>query len=159
MYSPTQQSVFPQSAPNLRDKTKCCSLPQFEIISPVWSCGYQSTLSANYHSGSRLIDFNTCQRSLAGDCSFLKDLLKLMNNSVFGKTQESLRNRVHVELVTNACLSCKRVAKPTFYRCKPITDCLNAIQSKVGTLTLNRPIYVGSTMLELSKLNISIIII
>ena len=98
------------------------------------------------------IDFNTRQRSLAGNCSFLKDVFKLMNNSVFGKPQEKLRNRVYVELVTDARLLRKRVAKPTFYRDNP-TDCLSVIQSKVAILTLNRPIYVGFTVLELSKLH------
>ena len=64
-----------------------------------------------------------------------------MNNSVFGKTQENLRKRVHVELVTDARLLRKRV--------NPITDCLTVIQSKAATLTLNRPIYVGFTVFEL----------
>ena len=99
------------------------------------------------------IDFNTRQRSLAGN-SFLKDFIKLMNNSVFGKTQENLRNRVSAELITDARLLRKRVAKPSFYRCNPITDCLTVIQCRVQTLTLNRPIYIRFEMIELSKLHI-----
>ena len=75
-----------------------------------------------------------------------------MNNSVFGKTQENLRNRVNVELITDARILRKRVAKPNFYRGNPITDCLTVVQCKVATLTLNRPIYVVS-VLELSKLH------
>ena len=46
-----------------------------------------------------------------------------MNNSVFGKTQENLRNRVHVELITDARILGKRVAEPSFCRGNPITDC------------------------------------
>ena len=45
----------------------------------------------------------------------------------------------------------KRVAKPSLCRGIPITDCLTVVQSKVQTLVLNRPIYVGFTVLELSK--------
>ena len=101
------------------------------------------------------IDFNTRQRTLAGNCSFLKDLFKLMNNSVLGKTQENLRNRGNVELVTDTSLLRKRVAKPTFCRGKPIADCLTVIQSREVTLTLNRPIYVGFTVLKLSKLHMN----
>ena len=86
------------------------------------------------------IDFNTRQRSLAGN-NFLKSFFRLMNNSVFRKTQENLRNRVNVELVTDARLLRKRVARPTFFRGSPITDCLTVIQSKAATLVLNRPIY------------------
>ena len=76
-----------------------------------------------------------------------------MNNNVLGKTQENLRNRVNVELVTDARLLRKRVAKPTFCRGKPITDCLTVMQCNVANLVLNRPIYVGFKLLELSKLH------
>ena len=44
------------------------------------------------------IDFNTCQRAAASN-DFEKDFFKLMNNSMFGKTMESLRNRRKVDLV------------------------------------------------------------
>ena len=93
------------------------------------------------------IDFNTRQRS----CSFLKDFFKLMNNSVYGKTQENLRNRVSVELIIDAHILRKRVAKSNFCRSSPITDSLTVIQCKV--MTLNRPIYLGFTVLDLSKLH------
>ena len=93
------------------------------------------------------IDFNTHQRSLAG-CSFL------MNNSVFGKTQENLRKRVQVELITYAGILRKRVAKPNLCRGHTITDCLPAIQCTVATLTPNRPIHMGFSLLDLSKLHI-----
>ena len=83
---------------------------------------------------------------------FSERFFKLMNNSVFGKTQENLRNSVNVELVTDARLLRKRVVKPSVY-CSPITDCLTVIQCRVQTVTLNRPIYVGFTVLELSKLH------
>ena len=76
-----------------------------------------------------------------------------MNNHVFGKTQENLRKRVHVELITDAGILRKRVAKPNFCRGNPITDCLTAIQCTVANLTLNRPIYVGFSVLEMSKLH------
>ena len=76
-----------------------------------------------------------------------------MNNCVFGKTQENLRNRVQVDLITDAAVLRKRVAKPSFCRGIPITDCLAVVQCKVQTLELNRPIYVGFTVLELSKLH------
>ena len=63
----------------------------------------------------KYIDFNTLHRSLA-ESSFMKDFFKLMNNSVFGKTQENLRKRVHVDLITYASILRKRVAKPNFCR-------------------------------------------
>ena len=162
MYSPTQQAVFPQSAPqrklapNLRDKVRY--VVHYRNLKLYLQLGLvvtkihrvlkfkQSTWLKTY------IDFNTHQRSLAAS-SFTKDFFKLMNNSVFGKTQENLRKRVHVELITDNGILRKRVAKPNFYRSSPITDCLTAIQYTVATLTLNRPIYVGFSVLDLSKLH------
>ena len=76
-----------------------------------------------------------------------------MNNSVFGKTQENLWNRVNVDIITDAALIRKRVAKPSFCRGMPVSDDLAIIQCKVQTITLNRPIFVGFTVLELSKLH------
>ena len=61
---------------------------------------------------------------------------------------------MNVKLVTDARLLRKRVANPSFYRGHHITDCLTAIQRKAQTLALNRPIYTGFTVTELSKLHI-----
>ena len=76
-----------------------------------------------------------------------------MSNSVFGKTQENLRNRMNVELITKENILKKRVANPRFKRGIEISENLVAVQSKITTLMLNRPIYVGLAVLELSKLH------
>ena len=76
-----------------------------------------------------------------------------MNNSVFGKTQENLWNRVNVDIIIDAALIRKRVAKPRFCCGMLISDDLAIIQCKVHIITLNRPIFVGFTALELSKLH------
>ena len=49
---------------------------------------------------------------------------------------------MNVVLVTDARLLRKQVAKLTYCRGKPITECLTVIQIRVASLTLNRPIYV-----------------
>ena len=59
-----------------------------------------------------------------------------------------MRNCVSVELNTDLRILRKRVTKPNFYRGNPVTDCLTVVQCKVATLTLNRPIYVGFSVLE-----------
>ena len=55
------------------------------------------------------VDFNTHHRPLS-DSGFLKDFFNFMNNSVFGKTQENLRKRVEVDLITDAATLRKKVA-------------------------------------------------
>ena len=53
------------------------------------------------------INFNTDKRK-AATSNFEKDFFKLMSNSVYGKSMESIRKRVNVELVNNP----KRIKRP-----------------------------------------------
>ena len=131
IYSSTPQAVFPESAPqrkltpNLRDKVKYAvhyrNLKLYLKLGLVVTKVHRVLTFKQLPWLKAYIDFNTRQRSLPGD-SFLKDIFILMNNSVFGKTQENLRNRESVELITDARILRKRVAKPNFYRCNPITS-------------------------------------
>ena len=59
------------------------------------------------------IDFNTTIRTKATS-DFEKDFFKLMNNSVFGKTMENIRNRVDIKLCSDEEKVEKLIAKPTF---------------------------------------------
>ena len=162
MYSPTQQSVFPESipqkklTPNLRDKTRYVvhyrNLKLDVQLGLVITKVYRVLTFKQSPWLKAYIDFNTHHRSLS-DNGFLRDFFKLMNNSVCGKTQENLRKRMQVDLITDAAVLCKRVAKPSFCRGIPITDCLTVVQCKIQTLVLNKPICVGFTVLELSKLH------
>ena len=97
------------------------------------------------------IDFNTRQRSSARN-DFEKDFFKLMNNSMFGKTMENLRNRQKVELVNTERRLKKIVAQPTFKSFTIFHQHLLAVERSVSELTLNRPIYTGISVLDLSKI-------
>ena len=162
VYSPAQRALFPDTAlqrkltPNWRDKvTYVVHYRNLKLFLQLCLVVTKIHRVLTFKQSSWLktyIDFNTRQRSLAGS-SFLKDFFKLMNSSVFGKTQENLRKRVNVELITDVGVLRKRVAKPNFCRGNPITDCLTVVQCNVATLTLDRPIYVGFSVLEFSKLH------
>ena len=129
MYSPTQHSAFPESSPqkkltsNLQDKVRY--VVHYRNLKIYLQLGLVVTkvhrvLTFKQSPWLKIyIDFNTRHRSLVGNCNFLKDFFILMNKSVFGKTQENLRNRVNVKLVSDARLLRKRVAKPTFCRGNP----------------------------------------
>ena len=96
------------------------------------------------------IAFNTDQRKLARN-EFEKDFFKLMNNSVFGKTMENLRKRVNIELVNNERRLHKLTKKPGFKSFKIFNQDLASIELVKQKLVLNRPIYVGFAILDLSK--------
>ena len=59
------------------------------------------------------IDLNTSRRT-ASKNDFEKHFFKLMNNSVFGKTMENIRNRVDIRLVNEEKQAEKLASKPTF---------------------------------------------
>ena len=71
-----------------------------------------------------------------------------MNNAVYGKTMENLRNRIDVKLASNK----KDYLKRSSYMSQKIFDNnLVTIRKNKVTLTLNKPAYVGMCILELSK--------
>lgn len=96
------------------------------------------------------IDFNTSKRKNANN-EFEKDFFKLMNNSVFGKTMENLRKRVDIQLVHHKKKLLKLSAKPGFKSFKIFNEDLASVELTKSKLVLNRPIYVGFSILELSK--------
>ena len=96
------------------------------------------------------IDKNTSLRALAKN-NFEKDFFKLMNNSVFGKTMENIRNRVNVKLVNSEEQLKKLIAKPNYNSRKIFSENLVSVHMKNTSLTMNKPVYLGMSILDLSK--------
>ena len=82
---------------------------------------------------------------------FEKDFFKLMISSVYEKTMENSRKRISVKLVNNAENFLKYTSKPTYITHKIFGENYAAIHRIKPVLILNRPIYVGFTVLDLSK--------
>ena len=99
----------------------------------------------------KYIDFNTDKKENAAN-SFEKDFFKLMSNSVFGKAMENLRKRINVELINNAKEYIRCVSKPSFVSQKIFSKTFVAVHKIKPVFTLNKPIYVGFSILDLSKL-------
>ena len=87
---------------------------------------------------------------IAGN-DFKKDFLKLMNNSVYGKTMENLRERINVRLVNNEKYFLKYTSKPTYITRKMLSKDYATIHEIKPVLIVNKSIYVGFTVLDLSK--------
>ena len=84
--------------------------------------------------------------------AFEKDFFKLMNNAVFGKTLENLRKRINLNLTSNEDIYTKHAPRANFISGKMFNENLFAINRIEEELVLNRPIYVGMAILDLSKL-------
>eukprot|EP00732_Lithocolla_globosa_P000147 Lithocolla_globosa_v1_NODE_30_length_9033_cov_22.154583.p1 type:complete len:645 gc:universal NODE_30_length_9033_cov_22.154583:4840-2906(-) len=96
------------------------------------------------------IDKNTEFRKEAKS-EFEKDFYKLMNNSVFGKTMENVRNRINFELVNDHLTMLEKTRKPTFKKRVRFNEKLYGVHMMKTKVVLNKPIYVGATILDLSK--------
>ena len=96
------------------------------------------------------IDFNTNKRKEATE-DFEKDMYKLMNNAVFGKTMENVRKRTPYELVSNQKRYQKLINDPSFKNCVFVNDNLCGITRSHTTVRLDKPIAIGFSILELSK--------
>ena len=80
---------------------------------------------------------------------FERDFFKLMNNSVFGKTMENIRNHRDIKLVTSDKRRKRLVSEPNYYSHKKISEHLMAIEMK--RVKMIKPLYLGMSILDISK--------
>jgi hypothetical protein len=101
----------------------------------------QSNFMASY------IMKNTLMRQQAKN-DFEKDFYKLMNNSVFGKTMENVRNRINFRLISteDQALRVKNMKRFTIF-----DDDLVGVHIHKKKVKLNKPIYLGQNILDDSK--------
>ena len=94
---------------------------------------------------------NTNFRKVAKN-DFEKDYFKLMNNAVFGKCMENVRDRIEIKTAFDDKYYTKYVSKPNFHSSKILVqDAMMLLKMNKKTVQLNKPIYAGFTILELSK--------
>ena len=99
----------------------------------------------------KYIDFNTDLRVKATN-DFEKDFLKLMNNAVFGKTMDNVRKHRNIKLVKTDKKRNRLVSEPNYHTMKLIDDNLAIIEMKEVKVKMNKPIYLGLSIRELSKI-------
>lgn len=97
------------------------------------------------------IQFNTKMRANARN-DFEKSFFKLLNNAVYGKTMENKRRRISVRLVNNVKSVKRYVSSPNYISHNILTDELATIEMKPEYVLLDKPVYCGFAILELSKL-------
>ena len=83
---------------------------------------------------------------------FKKDFFKLMNNSVFGKTMENIRKHRDIKLVTTNKKRSKLVSEPNYHTINYISEDLSIIEMNKTRVKMNKPIYLGLSILDISKI-------
>ena len=75
-----------------------------------------------------------------------------MNNAVFGKTMENVRKHRDIKLVITERRRIYLVSEPNYHTTKLFTEHLLAIEMKKVEILMNKPVYLGLSILELSKI-------
>ena len=99
------------------------------------------------------IDLNTELRKQSKN-DLEKDLFKLMNNAIFGKSMENVLNRSNIKLINNNPEKLlKLIKQPNFQNAYQISNRLALVESKPIKTVFNKPTYMGACILETSKLH------
>ena len=80
---------------------------------------------------------------------FEKDFFKLMNNFVFGKTMENVRKHRDIKLVTTDERRSQLVSEPNYHTTKWFAE--NLLATEMKKAKQNKPVYLGLSILEISK--------
>ena len=96
------------------------------------------------------IDKNTKLRKEAKN-EFEKNFFKLMNNAVFGKMMENVRNHREVKLIVSEVRRKKLASEPNYHSCKVFSEDLMAIEMRKTSVFMDKPIPVGQAILDISE--------
>ena len=96
------------------------------------------------------IEFNTEKGKNARN-DFEKDVYKLMNNAIFGKTMEDKRKHLDFEVVSDETRYMKCVSSPNFKHSHIINENLVGVEQQKAKLKLDKPVFIGMSILDLSK--------
>ena len=82
---------------------------------------------------------------------FEKDFFKLMNNAVFGKTTKNIRKHRGIKLITTDKRRNQLAAEPNYHTTRHFLENLLAIEKKKTKVKINKLVYLGMSILDISK--------
>ena len=139
---------------NIHDKENC--VVHIRALKQALNCGLilnkiHRVIEFNQEAWLKpYIDMNTKLRTEAKN-DFEKDFFKLMNNAVFGKTMENVRKHRDIKLVTTDKRRNQLVSEPNYHTTKYFSENLIAIEMKKRKVKMNNLIYLGMSILDISK--------
>ena len=74
-----------------------------------------------------------------------------MNNSVFGKTMENVRKHRDIKLIATDKRRNQLASEPNYHTSKYFSENVMAIEMEKTKLKMNKPIYLGMSILDISK--------
>ena len=142
-------------APNLGNETKCIlhyKNLQLHLSLGMKLVGIHRVLGCKQSDWLKeYIDFDTDKKRKMLEIVLKNIFFKLMIKTVYGKTMENLRKRINVRLIIHAKDYKKYLSRPNFVLQEIFSENFVAIHEIKSVLTLNKPIYVGFSILDLSK--------
>ncbi|KAL4107208.1 hypothetical protein QTP88_017591 [Uroleucon formosanum] len=96
------------------------------------------------------INLNTEMRKKAMN-DFEKDFFKLMNNAIFGKTMQSKRKQMKMELVSSEKRLQKLINNTRFKHAIRYNENLTAVALENKIIKFDKPIYIGFAVIDISK--------
>ena len=97
---------------------------------------------------NKYIDINTEQVKT----NFEKDFFKSMNDCVFRKTMENVRNHQAIKVVTTDKTRNQLVSESNYHTTKWFSENLLATEMTKAKSKMNKPVYLGFSILDLSKI-------
>ena len=86
-----------------------------------------------------------------GEDNFEKDSFKLINSSVFGKTMKNVWKHRDIKLVTTGKRRTYLASEPDYHTIKFFTENLLAIEMRKTLIFMNKSVYLGLSILDLSE--------
>jgi hypothetical protein len=149
-----KRDKLPKLIPNLAPKTKY--KVHYRALQQMLKHGFVLTrvhraLSFRQHPILKAyIDSNTAKRA-AATSDFEKELYKLANNSIYGKTNENVENHITVKFAQGAKRALYYAGQPRTDAFRIFSNELTAYQQRKTVIVYNRPMIVGAAILDISK--------
>ena len=138
----------------LRDKSKYIAhytiLQQAESLGLVVTKVYRAVQFKQTAYLKDYVNLNTRLRQQA-TTDFHKDLFKLFSNVIYGKSLQAEKNKLNVKVITDPAAFLRETSKVTYVGFNLVNENMAIINLAKRQVTLKRPIYLGQSVLDVSK--------